>query len=275
MSTEPHIHFLGHSTLLIDVGGVRLLTDPLLRPILGPLVRSGPVPDESSHSDLDAVLISHLHLDHLDIPSLRRIGRGPTLVVPRGARSLLRGTHHHDVVEMLPGDAVTIRGLTIRATFADHPGNRRPGGLDGVAMGFLLESASQRLYFAGDTDVFPGMAGLGAPDYAFVPVSGWGLTRGRGHLDPRDAAEALTLIRPRIAVPIHWGTFWPRGLSAIRPERRTGAGPAFARFAAELAPDVQVALAQPGHRVRIHPRADASGEAGGEPARTPTGASVR
>jgi L-ascorbate metabolism protein UlaG (beta-lactamase superfamily) len=253
MSRATHVQFLGHSTILLEVGGRRLLTDPLLRGILGPLVRYGPVPHPASYGDLDAVLISHLHLDHLDLASLRRIERGPRLIVPKGATALLRHLHHHDIVELLPGDVAEVGGVRVRATYAEHPGNRRPGGLTGVAMGFMLESNGQRIYFAGDTDLFPGMADLDGPDLAFLPVSGWGLTRGRGHLDPRDAAEALALIRPRVAVPIHWGTFWPRGLSAVQPARRSGAGPAFARFAAELAPDVHVAVTQPGHRVHLPP----------------------
>ena len=251
-----------------------MLTDPVLRSVLGPLVRYGPVPDEATYTGLDVVVISHLHLDHLDLPSLRRIPRGPVLVVPKGATGLIAGMHHHDIVEMLPGDTTEVRGLTIRATAAEHPGNRRPGGLTGVAMGFILEDEGERVYFAGDTDLFPGMADLGAPDLAFVPVSGWGLTRGHGHLDPRDAAEALTLIRPRAAVPIHWGTFWPRGMSAVRPERRSGAGPAFARFAAELAPDVHVAVAQPGHRVSLdHLLAGRHRDGGHEPVPAGTGRS--
>ncbi len=271
MSTA-RAHFLGHSTVRLELGGARVLTDPLLRPVLGPLVRHGPIPDPSTYEGLDAILVSHLHLAHLDLPSLRQIPRGPVLAVPRGAARLLAGTHHHRIVEMLPGDTIDVGGLTIRATPAEHPGNRRPGGIPGVAMGFLLETATERVYFAGDTDMVPGMADLGALDLAFLPVSGWGLTRGSGHLDPRDAAEALTLIRPRVAVPIHWGTLWPRGMAAVRPERRAGAGPAFARFAAELAPDVVVVVAGPGHRVDL---AHALGGRRADADRAPAGAGHR
>jgi L-ascorbate metabolism protein UlaG (beta-lactamase superfamily) len=118
-------------------------------------------------------------------------------------------------------------------------------------MGYVVEAGARRIYFAGDTDLFPAMADLDRPDIALIPVGGWGLTRGRGHLDPRDAAEALTLIRPRVAVPIHWGTFWPRGLGAIRPSRGPGAAGHFARFAGEVAPAVQIAIAQPGEQVPL------------------------
>ena len=90
----------------------------------------------------------------------------------------------------------------------------------------------------------------------------------------RDAAEALTLIRPRAAIPIHWGTLWPRGMAAVGSERRTGAGPAFGRFAAELAPAVHVAVPQPGHRVSLaHVLTGPS--VAGDPRHAPAGAAGR
>jgi L-ascorbate metabolism protein UlaG (beta-lactamase superfamily) len=115
----------------------------------------------------------------------------------------------------------------------------------------MIESPTARIYFAGDTDLFPEMDELGEPDVGLLPVGGWGLTLGKGHLDPIRAAHALRLVRPRIAVPIHWGTFWPRGLGRVRVERKSGGGALFARHAAELAPDVRVVVAQPGERVHL------------------------
>jgi len=92
------------------------------------------------------------------------------------------------------------------------------------------------VYFAGDTDLFDGMAELGPIDVALLPVSGWGPRLPAGHLDPRGAAEALRLLRPRIAVPIHWGTF--RAPFGARPDDRPARE--FAQAAAELAPEVEV-----------------------------------
>jgi L-ascorbate metabolism protein UlaG (beta-lactamase superfamily) len=251
MSREPAIHYLGHSTLLIEIDGLRVLTDPAIRPIIGPLVRSGRAPDPARLHDLDVALISHLHRDHLDMPSLRLLPTRPLLVVPRGAAALLIKAGFHEFVEMAPGESVTVGGVTIKATFADHPGNRPPGGPTGPAMGFLVEGAWRRIYFAGDTDIFPAMADLGAPDIALLPVGGWGLTLGRGHMDPVRAAESLRLIRPRFAVPIHWGTFWPRGLGRVRVHRKSGGGALFERHAAQLAPEVRVLVTMPGERVRF------------------------
>jgi L-ascorbate metabolism protein UlaG (beta-lactamase superfamily) len=109
------------------------------------------------------------------------------------------------------------------------------------SLGFLV-SGSRSIYFAGDTDLFDGMAALaGSLDVALLPVAGWGSKVGAGHLDPLRAAQSLRLLKPRLAVPIHWGTFSPlhRATSEEPPE-------AFRRHAAELAPDVEVTILDPG-----------------------------
>lgn len=242
----PHIIWAGHATVRIELDGAALLTDPLLRRRAGPLVRRGPVPPGVA-DDLDAVLISHLHHDHLDLGSLRRIDPGTPVIAPRGAGPFLRRAGRRHVIELGPGESAPLGGITVRATSATHHGGRPPGRGRGVpALGYLIEG-SRRVYFAGDTDVFPGMADL-APglDLALLPVWGWGPTLGPGHLDPEGAAHALTLLRPRLAIPIHWGTMYPRWI----PERRRGfldwPGERFARAAAARTPGVEVALLSPG-----------------------------
>ena len=107
------------------------------------------------------------------------------------------------------------------------------------AVGYLV-SGSSRVYFAGDTDLFDGMSAL-APrlDVALLPVAGWGFRIPPGHLDPFRAAAALRLLRPRVAVPIHWGTYRPIGLGTRFPK---APAQAFARLARDLAPEVDVRL---------------------------------
>src|SRR6476659_9384038 len=100
----PQVTWIGHGTVLVDLDGVRLLTDPLLRNRVAHLQRRVPPPDAEAVRDLDAVLISHLHRDHLDLPSLRRVPRDPTLVVPRGAGRMLLRRGFTSVREVAPGD---------------------------------------------------------------------------------------------------------------------------------------------------------------------------
>ncbi len=237
--------------MLFELGGVRLLTDPVLRSRLGHLRRHGLAPDPAVMRDLDAVLISHLHLDHLDLPSLRRLDPSLPLLVPRGAGSFLRQMGFLEAFELAPGDVVAppgTAGLEVVAVPAVHDGRRRPfGRVEAEAIGFELRWEGRRAYFAGDTDLFPELASLaGGLDLALLPVWGWGPTLGEGHMDPRRAAEAAALLRPRLAVPIHWGTFYPRGLARVRPRPLSEPPLAFAAQVAELAPDVAVRVLEPG-----------------------------
>jgi L-ascorbate metabolism protein UlaG (beta-lactamase superfamily) len=86
---------------------------------------------------------------------------------------------------------------------------------------------------------------------ALLPIWGWGPSVGSGHLDPERAARALTLLRPRLAVPIHWGTFYPVGLRRLRPDPLVRPPLEFARLARDLAPDVEVRVLQPGSETSL------------------------
>ena len=240
MTGRLELDFIGHSALRIELDGIRLLTDPVTRGRVGPLRRVEPVPARDRLRDIDAVLISHLHWDHLDVPSLRDLGRMTPMIVPVGAGAWMAGIGFRDVRELAVGDSVDVGGVIVRGVPAVHSGYRPPLGPTGTPLGFVIRG-TRSIYFAGDTDLFDGMGELGEPiDIALLPVWGWGPTLGRGlHLDPLRAAEALRLIGPRAAVPIHWGTYWPHALGRVFPERLVEPPAGFVEFAAELAPDVQ------------------------------------
>jgi L-ascorbate metabolism protein UlaG (beta-lactamase superfamily) len=250
----PSFTFLGHSTMLIEMAGTRILTDPLVFERLLILRRTTTRLDPAHHRDIDAVLISHLHVDHLHIRSLLEIGRSTRVIMPAGGERLLTGHGFARVEGVRPGDTVAVGPVRVTATFADHDGRRPPFGPAGPALGFVLEEGSARVYFAGDTDVFPAMADL-APglDVAMLPVWGWGPRLGHGHMNPRRAAEALRILAPRYAIPIHWGTLWPYGLGRVVPGRLTDPPREFARFARRYAPGVRVLLTPPGQPVSFDP----------------------
>jgi L-ascorbate metabolism protein UlaG (beta-lactamase superfamily) len=240
VSERLALDFIGHSAVVIDIDGVRVLTDPVTRGRVGPLRRVEPVPARNRLRAIDAVLISHLHWDHLDVPSLRDLGRETLIFVPAGAGAWMRGAGFRNVRELAVGDTAEVGSVVVRAVPAVHSGYRPPLGPTAPPLGFVVRG-SQTVYFAGDTDLFDGMGELDEPiDMALIPVWGWGPTLGRGlHLDPLRAAQALRLIRPRAAVPIHWGTYWPHALGRVFPERLVEPPAAFVEYAAELAPDVQ------------------------------------
>lgn len=240
------VEFVGHSTTLIDLDGVRLLTDPLLRRRVAHLRRAVPLRRETV-SDLDAVLVSHAHDDHLDVPSLRLLGHETRIVAPKGVARLLRGFRVEEIEE---GEEIESGPVTIRATHADHDGGR-PLRSGTTALGYAVLGSS-RIYFAGDTDLFPELDGLvDRLDLALVPIWGWGASLGRGrHLDPEGAAEAVRLLRPRIAVPIHWGTYRPAHRSASASFLSAPAVE-FARAAAIAAPEVEIRVLQPGETLTL------------------------
>jgi L-ascorbate metabolism protein UlaG (beta-lactamase superfamily) len=244
------VTYVGHATVLIEAGRTLLLTDPVLGRGVAHLRRIAPVPELPGLSAPDAVLISHAHRDHLDLPSLRRLPPSAVALVPRGWARLVRRAGLREVVEMEIGDRAAIGAVAVLATPAEHDGRRRPLGRAGRALGYIVEGP-QSVYFAGDTDLFDGMRGLvNGLDLALLPVAGWGPRLPSGHLDPERAAHAAALLRPRLAVPIHWGTLaapWASPPDRERPARE------FARLARSHAPDVAVRILRPGQRLTLEP----------------------
>jgi L-ascorbate metabolism protein UlaG (beta-lactamase superfamily) len=237
--------WIGHSTVLLETGGRLLLTDPVLGHWLGPVYRrSGRL--EAEIEDPDAVLITHLHHDHLDLRSLRQIGLETLVIVPAGGGRLLRSNGFMRVRELDVGERTTVDGVGVEAVPAKHDGRRPPFGPSAPALGYLIDG-EHRTYFAGDTDIYRKMTLL-APglDLAILPVGGWGPTLRGGHMDPARAAEALGLLRPRHAFAVHWGTLWPIGLARIRRDRFEEPARRFVAAAQRVAPDVSVALLDPG-----------------------------
>ena len=203
---SARLTWIGHATVLLELGGMRLLTDPVLRGRLSYLERQVPGVDAAGYDGIDAALVSHLHFDHLDLPSLELLGRGAPLIVPRGGGSLLRRRGFRRVTEVEAGEEVRVGPLTVGAVHAEHPGARSPleslfgtpFGARTPALGYVV-AGGLRVYFAGDTGPFDGMAAIGSPrlDVALLPVGGWGPFAPLwerlpvpvpGHLDPRRAA---------------------------------------------------------------------------------------
>ncbi|MFC7471824.1 MBL fold metallo-hydrolase [Actinomadura keratinilytica] len=194
---------------------------PGLRAAAGPSAAAPGRAPPARAAVADAVLVSHLHADHLHLPSLARLAAGTKLLVPKGAvRAVpgLRRLARLDVVEVEPGDTEKVGPVTVRVVPALHDGRRMPvGPRRSPALGFVVDGRA-RTYFAGDTGLFDTMAEETGPlDVALLPVGGWGPGLGHHHLDPARAAEALRRLAPASAVPVHYGTYWPIGMDAVRP----------------------------------------------------------
>ena len=236
---------------MLEVGEARLLTDPVLRDrVLHIHRRSAPVAPEMT-TDVDAVLLSHLHADHLDPPSLRRLDRGTTIVAPMGSRRLLRRRGFADVLELGPGESTSIGGVRLEAVAVRHEGRRYPVGRSIQALGYDIQAAA-RVFFAGDTAPFDVRELAGGIDVALLPIAGWGPRLNlRHHLDPQAAARMAAEFQPRVAVPIHWGTLLRMGLGERSEELLELPPSEFAAHMAELAPGVSVRVLTPGESMPL------------------------
>ena len=244
------IEYVGHATVLVDLDGVRLLTDPLLRNRVAHLRRVVPL-DARARRGVDAVLISHAHYDHLDLPSLEKLDRKLPVVVPRGLGGLLRKRRFETVIEVELGETIQVGALEVCAVPAQHEASRGPFGASADALGYVI-TGSRSVYFAGDTDLFDGMSALAPVDIALVPIWGWGPGLGAGHLDPQRAAAAVALLRPQLVVPIHWGTYVPIHLGLRGAPDFVDLPPAeFVAAVQETAPGASVRVLRPGESLEL------------------------
>ena len=251
------LRWLGHASTVLDLGGVRLLTDPLLLRHAGLLRRRGARPQRGDWEGAAAVLLSHLHHDHAELGSLRQLpDRTPVLTAPANAHWLRRrgiegavGLNEHDWWDV-PASSVRVR--LVPAVHDHRPMPHRPN----AANGFLVTAPGHRVWFAGDTSPFAAMADLptlaGGPiDLALIPVGGWGPRLSGGHMDPVQAVRACVTAGARRAVPVHWGTLHAPVSRRLPPGWMDRAGPAFAAAAAREAPDLEVHVVVPGEQLEL------------------------
>lgn len=249
------ITFLGHASTVVEMDGVRLVTDPVLRRLVGPLYRRVPQPLTEPLVDPDVILISHMHLDHYDPRSLRLFRRDTPVLVPVGAGLSLRWRGFRQIHELTPGERVQVGPLEVVATTAKHRGTRHPLAARTPSLGYVV-SGSHSVYFAGDTAFFSGIADVWPErlDVAMLPIAGIGpLMPEFKHMSPRDAVRAMHLLQPRLVVPIHWGTYHLPGTALFRlgPDFHRRAPFLFKAQAAALEPDVHTVMLRPGETLPV------------------------
>lgn len=259
------ITWLGHASTVLDVAGVRVLTDPLLRRHAGLLRRRGGAPERTLWAAPDVVLLSHLHHDHAELGSLHLLDDVPVVTAPtnahwlrehdvRGALGVARGVwltvgpRGSHARAAAPGAG--IRVCAVPAVHGDRPMPHRPNAADG----FVLVADGLRVWFPGDTEPYPAMAQLpdlvgGPVDLALVPVGGWGPRLSGGHMDPVQAARACAVVGARHAVPVHWGTLHAPVSRRLPPGWMDRAGAAFAAAVEREAPGCRPHVLEPGQEL--------------------------
>jgi len=257
------ITFVGHATTLTEMSGVRILTDPIFRDKFRLLSRRGSACTSCIDLEsLDAVVLSHMHFDHMDYPSLRMIPKDVPVIAPEGAARFLRKKIAHDIAEMRVGDSIRIGPVEIHATPSLHDsGLYWPFWYPKSVLSYMF-SGPQTVFFIGDTALFEDLRDLGRDfdiDAALFPVWGCGPYLRGDHMTPAQAAQALGMLSPRTAIPIHWGTVHPIGpiwetMAFLNEPPHT-----FAREAARTAPMTDVRVLSPGESTLIHePNGDES-----------------
>jgi L-ascorbate metabolism protein UlaG (beta-lactamase superfamily) len=214
------ITFGGHATVLARYHKLAVAFDPMLGRWIGGVRRAvepGLAPGD--FSDVGLVLISHRHADHLHVPTLAKLPRTATIVVPAGAASWVSPLGFQRVIELQPGSDCELRGLHVIACATSHGESELARGLsyvvrpraepDGLRPAGAVVGPS--LYLCGDSGYFSGFADVGerfAPDVALLPIGGFmpGSFRAR-HMSPLDALYAFEDLRARLLVPIHHGAF--------------------------------------------------------------------
>jgi L-ascorbate metabolism protein UlaG (beta-lactamase superfamily) len=212
---NPGIHagWVGHSTVLLSFYGTQILTDPNFSNRIKIARRVVGLPIEPEEiKDLDLILISHAHYDHLDLPSLKRLPREALLVVPRGCKALVEGAGFPRTIEIEWNQVLEVHGLRIEAIRPAHWGRRNPwDDEDRRFNSYLISKNGVALLFGGDTGyskIF-GEKGKGQKLFlAFLPISAYKPDWFQAnHATPEKALQIFLESGAQYMIPIHWGTF--------------------------------------------------------------------
>jgi L-ascorbate metabolism protein UlaG (beta-lactamase superfamily) len=220
---EATVTWVGHSTLLVQLEGVNLLTDPHWNQRASPVNFTGPKRftepglqfEDLPHIDL--VVISHDHYDHLDLATVLRLAEThrPRFFVPLGLKEWFRRIGIDDVVELDWWDSSSFKHLTITSAPAQHFSGRTPWDRNRTLWaGWVIAGREKRFYFAGDTGYNEGLKEIGRRlgpfQLAAIPVAPYGASNAirTNHVTPEEAIQLFLDVGGELFVPIHWGTFF-------------------------------------------------------------------
>jgi L-ascorbate metabolism protein UlaG (beta-lactamase superfamily) len=215
------VTYIGHATLLLELGGARFLTDPNFDSKLGGVLPrvSAPGIELERLPALDAILLTHAHADHLSFDSVDRLPRTIPLFAPPVVAKWLRRQGYNHAVDFAPGESVRVGNVTLRAASATHRGNRYGFDRWRSSANMYLLDAGETAFFAGDTALVGDSHHLVEQalwaegrelDLALLPIGyapWWKPGFRRGHLTHDDALTLFERLRARVFVPYHWGTF--------------------------------------------------------------------
>ncbi len=209
--------WIGHSSFLLQLGGLNMLIDPVMSSSLGGVVPRNVAPGLSWSAlpkKIDVVMITHNHRDHMDVPTLKKLGPHPLYLVPHGMRHWFLKNGFPQVQELEWWQQTQVGNAIMTFVPAQHWSRR--GLMDMNTSwwgGFVMEHDGFRLYHAGDTAWFEGFREIGRRcgpiDVAMLPIGAyaprWFMRH--QHMDPDDALKAFVALEAKLFVAMHWGTF--------------------------------------------------------------------
>jgi L-ascorbate metabolism protein UlaG (beta-lactamase superfamily) len=233
--------WVGHSTVLLNMFGSWVLTDPVFSRrvgldiagmmVIGPQRLVGPALGMDELPALDFVVISHAHMDHMDLPTLRKIDRSVPLVLPKNTADLVEGMGFETVYELGWGEWTDVGGVRVESIEVNHIGWRYPWEPDrsrGFEYGrsynaYLLSKNGRHVVFAGDTayceSFKPLGERLGTVDLAILPIGGYDPWE-QNHATPEQAVEMARQMGATRILPVHWHTFLSPREPVLEPIER-------------------------------------------------------
>ncbi|MFO7194187.1 MAG: MBL fold metallo-hydrolase [Thermocrispum agreste] len=251
-----HVTWYGHASSLVEISGVRLLLDPVWGPRVSPVPigprRLHPVPHRLADvGRVDAVLVSHDHYDHLDMPTVDwlRDNTDAPFVVPLGVGAHLRfwQVPAERIVELDWTESADVAGVRLTATPAWHFSGRGLRRNPTLWASWVIAGADARVFYSGDSGYFDGYAAIGAEhgpfDASLIQVGAYAASWPDVHMTPEEGVRAHRDLRGGLLIPVHWGTF------TLAPH--PWAEPAERAVAAAEAAGVPIAVPNPGQRIDV------------------------
>lgn len=203
---ENSIVFAGHSTLIFNINGKKIITDPILYNHIGHIRKTSPVTRKTIPKDYDYILITHLHLDHLHLPSLKLLNRNATVIVPKGIKSKLEKIGFTKIIELGPFRQIEDGTIHIDTFPCAHDGRRYYRGPMRDTLSYLITSSSARIFICGDTAETSNFDGIDA-DIAFMPIGCYKpISMEATHCNPYQSYQMFNRMNAKFFIPIHFGT---------------------------------------------------------------------
>ncbi|MDS0527973.1 MBL fold metallo-hydrolase [Clostridium sp. SHJSY1] len=201
------INWYGHATTIINLSDTLILTDPVLSNKLGFFKRVVEKPFKLEDMKFDYILLSHGHMDHTDLPSLRKLNKSATIIVPKGYKRIMKLLGFKNIVVLRHNEVYEDDKIKITSLKAEHDGRRYYIGIDDESNSYIIEKNQKKVFFAGDTAYTENFKNLQC-DVALMPVGCYKPDRfAYMHCTPEESYRMFKMMNCKVMIPIHYKTF--------------------------------------------------------------------